>query len=36
MKRINRSMVCREVASLAKRVERGGVYSGHDGEAYQR
>lgn len=31
MKRINRSMVCREVASLAKRIERGGIYSGRDG-----
>lgn len=30
MKGINRSMVCREVASLAKGVKRGGIYDGHD------
>lgn len=30
MKGINRSMVCREVAALAKGVKREGIYDGHD------
>ena len=30
MKGINRSMVCREVSSLAKGVKRGGACSGHN------